>query len=65
MGTSGGRLLLCVLPLLALASARGLAVLFGGGAKAGLGLAAIAALLLATNAYTIWAAAAEYGTLNL
>jgi hypothetical protein len=33
MGTSGGRLLLCVLPLLALASARGLWALFGGGPR--------------------------------
>jgi 4-amino-4-deoxy-L-arabinose transferase-like glycosyltransferase len=62
MGTSGGRLLLCVLPLLALAAARGLSALFRQGRLAA-ALALLALLLLCTNAYVIWATAVSYGTL--
>lgn len=65
MGTSGGRLLLCALPLLWLAAARGLSALFGEGKAATLGLAAATACMLGTNLYALWATAAEYGTLGL
>ena len=65
MGTSGGRLLLCTLPLLSLAAARGLSALFGDGKAAKLGLAAAVLSLLAANFYALWATAAEYGTLGL
>jgi hypothetical protein len=65
MGTSGGRLLLCALPLLWLAAARGLSALFGDGKAAKLGLAAVVLSVLATNLYALWATAAEYGTLGL
>jgi len=65
MGTSGGRLLLCTLPLLSLAAARGLSALFGDGRAAKLGLAAVVLSVLATNLYALWATAAEYGTLGL
>ena len=63
MGTSGGRYLVCVLPLLALAAARGLSALSGDGRWAKPGLAVICLLMLATNVLTILATAAEYGTL--
>ncbi len=65
MGTSGGRYLVCVLPLLGLASARGLSALFGDARWARLGLTLISLLMLALNAYAIWATAAQYGTLTL
>ena len=65
MGTSGGRLLLCTLPLLSLAAARGLSALFGEGKAAKFGLAAVVLSVLATNLYALWATAAEYGTLGL
>jgi len=65
MGTSGGRLLLCTLPLLSLAAARGLSALFGDGRYARPGLAAAVLSVLATNLYALWATAAEYGTLSL
>ena len=64
MGTSGGRYLSCVLPLLALTSARGLSALLGEGRGAKLGLAAVCLMLLAANLYVIWATAAEYGALG-
>jgi len=63
MGTSGGRYLVCVLPLLALAAARGLTALFGEGRWARIALAAACLVMLAMNAYAIWATAAGYGTL--
>ena len=64
MGTSGGRYLVCVLPLLALASARGLSALFGEGRGARIGLAIVGILLLGLNVAAIWATAAVYGTLR-
>lgn len=63
MGTSGGRYLVCVLPLLGLSSARGLSAFFGEGRWAKVGLAALAVAMLALNVWTIWSTAAEYGTL--
>jgi 4-amino-4-deoxy-L-arabinose transferase-like glycosyltransferase len=63
MGTSGGRYLVCVLPLLALTAAKGLDALFGEGRWARLGLALVCLLMLALNVLTILATAAEYGTL--
>jgi 4-amino-4-deoxy-L-arabinose transferase-like glycosyltransferase len=63
MGTSGGRYLACVLPLLALTAAKGLDALFGEGRWARLGLALVCLLMLALNVLTILATAAEYGTL--
>ncbi len=65
MGTSGGRLLVCVLPLAAIASARGFSALLGERRLAGLGLLLISFLLLALNLHTIWATAAAYHTLGL
>jgi len=65
MGTSGCRLLLCTLPLLSLAAARGLSALFGDGRAAKLGLWAVVLSVLATNLYALWATAAGYGTLGL
>ncbi|MCJ7750194.1 MAG: hypothetical protein MUQ65_03725, partial [Armatimonadetes bacterium] len=65
MGTSGGRYLVSVLPMLGPASARGLSALFGEGNWAKVALAAICLLLLATNLYALWATAAGYGTLGL
>ena len=64
MGSSGGRYLVCVLPLLGLASARGVAGLLGDGKWARLALAVICLLMLAIDAYVIWATAAAYGTLG-
>lgn len=64
MGTSGGRLLVCVLPLAAMASARGIGVLLGDGKWTSVGLAAICVLMLGVNVYAIWATAAQYGTLG-
>jgi len=64
MGTSGGRYLVCVVPLLALTAARGLSALFGERRWARVGLAAICVLLLALNIQVIWATAAEYGTVG-
>lgn len=63
MGTSGGRYLVCVLPLLALTAARGLSSLLGEGRWAKLGLALACLLMFALNVLTILATAAEYGTL--
>ncbi len=65
MGTSGGRYLVSVLPMLTLASARGLSALFGDGRAAQIALAAICVALLAVNVYAIWATAAGYQTLGL
>jgi len=65
MGTSGGRLLLCTLPLLSLAAARGLSALFGDGRAVKLGLGGAVLSVLATNLYALWATAAGYGTLGL
>jgi 4-amino-4-deoxy-L-arabinose transferase-like glycosyltransferase len=64
MGTSGGRYLVAVLPLLALASARGLSALFGEGKWAALGLALIGLLLLVANVCAMWATASGYQTLG-
>jgi len=65
MGTSGGRLLVCVLPLAAIASARGFSALLGERRLAGLGLLLVSLLLLALNLHTIWATATTYQTLGL
>jgi 4-amino-4-deoxy-L-arabinose transferase-like glycosyltransferase len=65
MGTSGGRYLVSVLPLVAPVAARGLWSLFGERRAAKTALAVIALLLLAANLYVIWGTAAEYGTLAL
>jgi len=64
MGSSGGRYLVCVLPLLGLASARGVAGLLGEGQGAGRALAVICLRMRAGDAYVIWATAAAYGTLG-
>jgi 4-amino-4-deoxy-L-arabinose transferase-like glycosyltransferase len=63
MGTSGGRYLVCALPLLGLVAARGLSALFGEGRWARVGIALLAVATLALNILTVWATAAEYGTL--
>jgi len=63
MGTSGGRYLVCVLPMLSLVAARGLSALLGEGRWAKAGIALLALGMLALNALTIWATAGEYGTL--
>jgi 4-amino-4-deoxy-L-arabinose transferase-like glycosyltransferase len=65
MGTSGGRLLMCVLPLAAMTSARGISALLGDGRLAQVGLLVICLLLLAVNLHCIFATAAGYQTLNL
>jgi len=65
MGPIGGRFLLAVLPLMALAAARALHRLFGDGKLAAPLLALTSLLLLAMNLYAIFATAAEYGTLGL
>jgi len=64
MGTSGGRYVVCVLPLLMLASARGLSALFGEAGWARAALLLICLLMLAVNIYAIWATAASYQTLG-
>ena len=64
MGTSGGRYLVCVLPLLALTGARGLRALLPRPLASRLVLAAACLLLLALNIHCIWATAAGYGTLG-
>ncbi len=64
MGTSGGRLLVCLLPLAAIASARGFCALFGERRIAGLALLLITLLLVAVNLQAIWATAASYQTLG-
>ncbi|UCC67547.1 MAG: glycosyltransferase family 39 protein [Armatimonadota bacterium] len=64
MGTSGGRLLVCVLPLAMMASARGLSALFGERRASHIALASVSLLLLALNLYAIWAIAAGYQTLG-
>jgi len=63
MGTSGGRLLVCVLPLVMMASAPGLSALFGERRASQIALAAISLLVLAVNIYAIWAIASGYQTL--
>ncbi len=63
MGTSGGRYLVSVLPLMAPVAARGLWALFGQGRGAKLGLTVVLALLLFANISAIWGTATEYGTL--
>jgi 4-amino-4-deoxy-L-arabinose transferase-like glycosyltransferase len=65
MGTSGGRYMVAVLPLLSLVSARGLSALLGERRWAARGLALIGILLLAANIYAVWATASEYGALGL
>jgi 4-amino-4-deoxy-L-arabinose transferase-like glycosyltransferase len=64
MGTSGGRLLVCVLPLAMMASSRGLSALFGERRASQIALAAISLLVLAVNLYAIWTTAAGYQTLG-
>jgi hypothetical protein len=64
MGTSGGRYLVCVWPLLVLAGGRGMWALLGEGRWAKVGLAVACALMLAMNLWAIWATASEYGTLG-
>ncbi|MFB3883273.1 MAG: ArnT family glycosyltransferase [Armatimonadota bacterium] len=63
MGTSGGRYLVSVMPLLAPVAARGLSALFGDGRWAKVVLAAALLGLLAVNLLVIRATALEYGTL--
>lgn len=65
MGTSGGRYLVSVMPLLAPVAARGLSALFSDGRWAKVALAVIALALLAVNVLVIRATALEYGTLQL
>jgi 4-amino-4-deoxy-L-arabinose transferase-like glycosyltransferase len=65
MGTSGGRYMVAVLPLLSLVSARGLSALLGERRWVAPGLVLVALLLLAANVYAIWATALGYGTLGL
>jgi len=64
MGTSGGRLLVCLLPLAAMVSARGLSAIFGERRISHIALAAISLVLLVLNLYAIWATAAGYQTLG-
>ncbi len=64
MGTAGGRFLQPVVPLVALVAARGLSALFGDGKWSRAGVAGVCALLVAMNAYAIWATAAGYGALG-
>ena len=62
MGTSGGRYLVSVMPLLAPVAARGLSALFGDGRWAKVALAIILLALLAVNVLVIRATALAYGT---
>lgn len=62
MGTSGGRYLVSVMPLLAPVAARGLSALFGDGRWAKVALAVILLALLAANVLVIRATALAYGT---
>lgn len=63
MGTSGGRYLVAVMPLLTPVAARGLSALSGDGKWAKLALAVVALALLGANVLVIRATALEYGTL--
>ena len=63
MGTSGGRYLVCALPLLAVVARGQFSALFGEGRGGEIALVGLALVLLATNVFTIWATAAGYGTL--
>jgi 4-amino-4-deoxy-L-arabinose transferase-like glycosyltransferase len=63
MGPAGGRYLSAAMPMIALASARGIAALFGNGRGTKIALGVAGALLLALNVTVIRATAIEYGTL--
>ena len=62
MGTSGGRYLISVFPLLAPVAARGLSALFGDGRWAKLALAIVVVLLVGANIAVIRATTLAYGT---